>query len=113
MCAATIESAYTIIVPRLLVPIILHRRQRQLGFARVALARYLQALNGMHSATGGGGGSILGSSPPTPRGLPPAAAAAPTPVKKSGNILTSLYGRLVGHLEREEEVRIGYERDCE
>ena len=39
---ATIESPYTVIVPRLLLPLILQRRQRQLGFARVSLARYLQ-----------------------------------------------------------------------
>lgn len=74
----------------------------------------LQALNGMHSkaagpsqaATAAAAAAAAGTQRP-PLGRAASAPATPSapPAKKSGNILTSVYGRLVGHLEQEEEVR--------
>ena len=168
----TAESAYTAIVPRLVLPIILHRRLRQLSFARAALQRYLRALsqitspalrpgpapvlpkvvrakmasaaaaaavaNGSPSSPGliaRRGGSPLskqlqlseqsyappsaikalkstgsGDPPRSPSSLSSAAAGGSASANTStstAGMLTSLYGRLVGHLEREEEVQEG------
>jgi hypothetical protein len=144
----TAESAYTALVPRLLLPIILHRRLRQLQFARRALARYLSALHrfgdnpqpqqqpvdippqvrpneqqrqqaafmaARSDAIAAKRAPSLSTNLPAAHISKLARSAVTTSVSKdggggsSGNMLTSLYGRLVGHLEREEEVQQGVE----
>jgi len=118
---ATAESAYTAIVPRVLLPLILARRLTNLVQARNALERYLIAYTqgGNYGSTTSSHDGITRSSSNKSkdedivvhvgpdgsrmRSLPP----PPMPKSSPLSLVSSVYGRLVGHIEREEEAKEG------
>ncbi|RYE98281.1 MAG: hypothetical protein EOO41_02560, partial [Methanobacteriota archaeon] len=139
-CAA--ESAYTAIVPRILMPLIMNTRHRQLRIAKRALELFLRAFSGtllgsastdvVHpsalsspslavgasasdvriafEATGGlhstvpgtasNAGNYGGADTSAPRGY-----SLPERRRRPRFAFTTLYGRLVGHLENEQELQ--------
>lgn len=146
----TAESAYTAIIPRVLLPMILNRRLQQLAHARAALERYIRAMkegagdagNSAASASDSGTARTTDgfSSPQKANGFE-VVVHSDSPLKQrqqqaginrkqsfgilssaapheqlahrqdqhqqQTSLLASVYGRLVGHIEREEEAKAG------
>jgi hypothetical protein len=84
----TLESAFAGLVPRSVLPLILQRRAVQHRIFASSLVQYLEGLRAVGSM------------------LPKARRAAGELAKVTpASAFSTLYGRLIGHLEREEEVK--------